>query len=289
MQMLAQSLCGKDLQLLHELRQAIVNPATGVSILQKEGNSLYQMPDKTIWSFDESEVITESNQKYIQITATDVTKLYHLQEELNEQNKELTEMIEQVKRITQNVAEVTRQQEILTAKMRVHNKMGNCLLAARQYLVQDFPKHKKQPLIDLWKDSLEVLSGEIHAEDEEDAFSAVVNIAKTMGVDVKVFGKQPSDEKTAYMLVVALRECVTNTIRHAQGNEIFVEITESLGKVGAIYTNNGKVPQKEIVEGGGLTSLRQKIEAIGGIMTVSSFPKFSLTIELPEHSSNQLE
>lgn len=42
--------------------------------------------------------------------------------------------------------------------------------------------------------------------------------------------------------------------------------------------NNGKQPDKEITEGGGLSNIRQKIEKAGGYMKIQSTPEFELCI-----------
>ena len=170
----------------------------------------------------------------------------------------------------------------MTAKMRVHNKMGNCLLSARQYLAQGLPREKKTQFLDLWQDSLNALREEVAAEDEPDACEEVVRIAKSIGVDVQIHGVMPEDDHTAYLLVVALRECVTNALHHAGGTRLDLTITHGERQVSAVYTNNGEQPKQEITEGGGLSSLRERIERAGGTMIVQSLPCFSLTVTLPE-------
>ena len=44
----------------------------------------------------------------------------------------------------------------------------------------------------------------------------------------------------------------------------------------------GKIPERQIVEGGGLSTLRRRIERAGGRMVVQSFPKFQLTVTVPK-------
>lgn len=281
---LAYRLLGKDLQLLQELKSALVTPAKDVEVLKIKEKNGYRFPDGTVWAFSDTVVKSEAGIQYTQFTATEFTKLYNLQEELVERNAQLEEMITQVQRISENIAEITRQQEILTAKMRVHNKMGNCLLSARQYMVQDFPHDKKAQCLELWQSSLCALNDEIAAEDEPDACDEVVRIAKSIGVDVQIHGKMPQDANTAYLLIVALRECVTNALNHAGADLLYLTITNSNGQISAVYTNNGTQPNREIVEGGGLTSLRERIERSGGIMTVQSLPFYSLTLTLPEYT-----
>lgn len=284
MHRLAYPLLGKDLQMLQELKSALVSPAKGVEVLKIKEKNGYRMPDGTVWAFSDTVIECETGTQYTQFTATEFTKLYHLQEELVERNAQLEEMITQVQRISENIAEITRQQEILTAKMRIHNKMGNCLLSARQYMVQDFPHDKKAQFLELWQSSLCALKDEIAAEDEPDACDEVVRIAKSIGVDVQIHGTMPEDTHTAYLLTVALRECVTNALNHAGADLLNLTITNSNGQISAVYTNNGAQPEQEIMEGGGLTSLRERIERSGGIMTIQSLPFYSLTVTLPEYT-----
>ena len=50
-------------------------------------------------------------------------------------------------------------------------------------------------------------------------------------------------------------------------------------------TNNGAPPKAEIKEGGGLSSLRRRIEKAGGTVTVHSLPVFVLEVTLPDKES----
>lgn len=77
-------------------------------------------------------------------------------------------------------------------------------------------------------------------------------------------------------------ECVTNTARHADGTELYVTMTESDTEYAVTLTNDGKQPEQEIKEGGGLSSLRRVAENAGGQMTITSVPKFLLRITVPK-------
>ena len=48
------------------------------------------------------------------------------------------------------------------------------------------------------------------------------------------------------------------------------------------FCNDGDKPDGEVTEGGGLGSLRKKVEREGGTMMVQSDPEFTLTIALPK-------
>ena len=62
---------------------------------------------------------------------------------------------------------------------------------------------------------------------------------------------------------------------------LYITLEASAGGHTAHFRNDGSCPTKEIVEGGGLSSLRRKIEEAGGRMTVGSTPSFVLTVTLP--------
>ena len=107
-------------------------------------------------------------------------------------------------------------------------------------------------------------------------------MAKNCGVEITVTGDMPENPETAYLLVVAARECLTNTITHARGDRLHMDIRHEDGHVTAVITNNGTPPAGEIKEGGGLSSLRRRIRSAGGIMAIQSLPAFALTVTLPE-------
>ena len=49
-----------------------------------------------------------------------------------------------------------------------------------------------------------------------------------------------------------------------------------------MVTNNGKIPEGDIVEGGGLSTLRRRVERAGGTMRVDARPSFRLTVTVPK-------
>ena len=80
----------------------------------------------------------------------------------------------------------------------------------------------------------------------------------------------------------AAHECLTNLVRHAGGSRL-----EMTGRCTAHiwhieYRNDGAAPAGPIAEGGGLSSLRRRIEVSGGTMTLCHAPRFLLALELPE-------
>jgi signal transduction histidine kinase len=71
---------------------------------------------------------------------------------------------------------------------------------------------------------------------------------------------------------------VTNAVRYAEATELYVVFSETEAEASVTISNNGKIPEGEIVEGGGLSTLRRRVERAGGAMTVQSLPNFKLTV-----------
>ena len=73
-----------------------------------------------------------------------------------------------------------------------------------------------------------------------------------------------------------------NTARHADGDELYITVSDDGEFLTARFSNNGRPPKTEIVEGGGLSSLRRMAEMAGESMRIESSPRFLLTIMIPK-------
>ena len=109
----------------------------------------------------------------------------------------------------------------------------------------------------------------------------LTKVIAAIGVTLHIKGEFPQKSSAANLLIAAIRECAVNTVRHAEGSEMTVELTRTDVALTAVITNNGNIPEGEIQEGGGLGALRRRIESAGGAMRVESTPQFRLVITLP--------
>ena len=74
---------------------------------------------------------------------------------------------------------------------------------------------------------------------------------------------------------------------YTSGKRIFARFAPYRGGWAIHITNDGKVPDDEITEGGGLSALRRRIENAGGIMRIKSIPNFALSALLPYGEENK--
>ena len=117
---------------------------------------------------------------------------------------------------------------------------------------------------------------------DEDMLSQVRKTCESVKLGFVQVGKLPKEESTAYLLTCAVRECVTNAVRYAGASELYADFTETEADATVVVYNDGKQPEGEIAEGGGLSTLRRRVERAGGSMTVQSFPEFKLSVTVPK-------
>ena len=89
--------------------------------------------------------------------------------------------------------------------------------------------------------------------------------------------------KAPETLIFALREAVINAVRHAQADELYVSRADERTSSGLrryVVTSNGRTGITSISEGGGLSSVRKRIESEGGRFIVTADGSVRLEIEL---------
>lgn len=283
---------GVDLQHISELHYALKAPQPGVTTTDKD-NLIYQFPDGKLWRFLQSIVTDADGNEYTQMQAIDVTELHRKRMELEHDNAELAKANARAKQLYTEMDRIVREKETLAMKMRIHDDIGLCLLATRNLLTQGGSSETCHKTKQRWEQTLRLIgianrdSYEECPVNAEAALAELIASADEIGVHMTVQGELPASVEHSYMLITAMRECVTNTVRHAQGNEMTVQLlqTQKLDRV--VITNNGKKPEREIIEGGGLSGLRRSVENIGGSMTVTGRPDFRLSIDLPREEKKQ--
>ena len=86
------------------------------------------------------------------------------------------------------------------------------------------------------------------------------------------------------VLCLTLREAVTNIVRHAKATQCRIRFTRSEdGFHSLLITDDGTEPK--IREGNGLRGMRERVQALGGRLSISTSPGVTILIELP-HTSN---
>ena len=266
-------------QTLWELRAALLSPPDCVSVLD-EKNTLFRFPGNVILRYEEKQITDGRNNRFTQATFSDVSELASRQKELKEENERLENANRRAKQLYDNMAGIVREEEILSMKMRVHDDIGHSILSARKALLSDASIEEIRSSASIWERSIELLYHANNMPDETDDLEYAKERAAALGVSVITGGDFPTDRAARRIFTLAVRECVTNCVRHAGGNKVFAFSSVEDGNHILKITNNGAPPEGEVIEGGGLSALRRRIEKSGGTMEIKSFPFFELCVTL---------
>lgn len=215
------------------------------------------------------------------VTIFDISEEYKKTNILMQKEEELNEINEKLTIYNKEMVSVIALREVLNAKVKIHDELGSSLLATKKYLLRGGTSEERNHLIEGLRNNVRFLRQESE-EVSYDEYEMIMNTAVDIGMQVDIKGELPDDESERHIVATAMHECLTNTIRHAGGDTLYVEVEKMPEGYRVVYTNNGTVPDAPIYEKGGLNSLRNLVEQAGGTMQITITGQYMLTIELPK-------
>ena len=219
-----------------------------------------------------------------QFTAEDITEQAGILEELQEKNRKLKDIRLRLEIYNRQAERIIIAQELLTARMTVHDELGHILLESRHYLSAP-EAFSDAMLLQALKNTNTYLLREYEQDDTaRDPLADAIDMAETIGVEVTLSGRIPREESCRDLLSAAIQECAANAVKHAGGTAMSVQIHPEETGIHFSLQNNGRPPAGPVREAGGLLSLRTLTESKGGRMEIESEPSFCLHIFLPKEN-----
>lgn len=153
-------------------------------------------------------------------------------------------------------------------------------------LIDKDPQRAKQEIDEIREASRKALTEvrEAVADMNRTTVSKEIARAQTLlssaGVKLDVLGDIPELEaNTDRTLALAIREATTNIVRHAHASEARLTLSQSGDGLKLMIEDNGGGSIDQ--EGSGLTGLRKRIEALGGLTNVETTTGVRITLQLP--------
>ena len=245
-------------------------------LCRMDEHSMMMLPDGTVWSIAFS-TVKKDGILLFEICAHNMTEEYQTTLLLQEKQKQAQLANDKLTKYSRELAQMITAGEILSAKVRIHDELGQALLLTKKYLLCDGTEEDKKKLLYVLRKNNALM--ENHPSKSGKSYLEMIKEAAfDMGVTLVIEGKMPSKAEVEDIITTAIHENLTNTIRHAQGNEMRVELTNGSGFCTAVFVNNGKTPSGPIEERGGLKTLRTLVESAGGIMKIEDQPQYKMTL-----------
>ncbi len=214
-----------------------------------------------------------------EISAVDISREYSLTQELESKRDKARVLNTRLKALMGTIEYVTMNRELLQLKTALHDNIGQSILIAKRYLHAPSSVDRKR-MLDFWTDNISHL---INDEPEvwELPYYVISREADRLGIHLNIIGELPDEKELIPVVDAAISVEVGNTLKHADGKEVSVVVRKTDNAYVMTFTNDGKQPESEIKESGGLRDLRSEVEEVGGRMEVSSEGGFKLKIILP--------
>lgn len=253
-----------------------------------------------VWDFRRSR-LSYGGEKVTEISAVNITTQYHLHKELVARYERLNDVNSRLHHFSEEVEKVTREKEILAAKIKLHDEIGRSLLILRSYLTEtpekstqtetpeksaQTEKRDRSRLLPLWQYIVTSMQEGTILKEREDSLLLLKKEAADFNVDIFLEGLLPANPSVRNVIFAAVRECAGNTAKHARGDRLFITIHDTEENTEVFVTNNGNAPGGSIHETGGLKNLRKMVEERGGSMQIKSSPVFVLHLCFPERGGN---
>ena len=239
----------------------------------------FRFSDSSIWRFE----LRFLDSNTVQVEAAEITALYRLSEELYENTIRLQEMQKRQKALLDSIVEVNLNKEILAAKMHIHDELGHCLLATTKAITEDRLAENADTLRKSWNSTIQDFSNisTVWTVPDSSLQSELMQVAELIGCKVIFLGEQPTQRKALQLLYAAVREALTNAVRHADATELTVKIKQDKQRYHIEISDNGGVSVSSITEGNGLSALRQRLEQEGATLKVLCDNSVSLLVDIP--------
>ena len=239
----------------------------------------FRFSDSSVWRFE----LRFLDSNTVQIEAAEITELYRLSEELYENTIRLQDMQKRQKALLDGIVEVNLNKEILTAKMHIHDELGHCLLATTKAITEDSLAENADTLRKSWNSTIQDFSNisTVWTVPDSSLQPELMQVAELIGCKVVFLGEQPKSRKALQLLYAAVREALTNAVRHADATELTVKIEQNEKSYHIEISNNGSATVSKITEGNGLSALRQRLEQEGASLRILCDNSVFLIIDIP--------
>lgn len=162
-------------------------------------------------------------------------------------------------------------------KIRIHQELGRQLLLTHRALEGRIKGREEHLFCLQWMESLQTLF--VNPADKNKRYRMDDKV-KELGMKIAYCGQFPQESRMQKVFELAVDVCAANAVSHADAETLYVDITEAVQEIWVKITNDGKKPEEQIIEGGGLSELRRQVEQDGGVMEVGTQFGFAVIIVL---------
>ena len=233
-----------------------------------------------MWRFTSWE-LTVGKDKLHEMIASDVTSEYAKTQALEKDKAELSRLNRELKDYNLNIDDAVRRQEILQAKVNIHDEMNRLMLSTVLADGQDAATMDK--IFAMWEQNALLLCMQADDAADKKAIGKIKDLADALKIRLVWRNRLPGvlTEEQRGLFLTAAQEAVANAAKHAGAKEIAIDFAATETSVECRLTNDGDMPSGAVTFTGGLLNLKRLAERQGARVETFADENFTLAIVFP--------
>lgn len=207
-----------------------------------------------VWQFSFRD-IAYGRETLHELIASDVSELYAESEALRVDNEKLAKLNEELKLHGLKIDETVRRQEMLQARVSIHDEMNRLMLST----IAADPENDGElnRIFGLWERNALLLCMESNEHRQENAVKQLEELARALGIQLLWNEVLPDklSPKHRELFFAAAQEAITNAVKHAQATVVKISLDETQNGFRCTFENDGNIPKNEVCFTGGLANL----------------------------------
>lgn len=207
-----------------------------------------------VWKFDCHDMVY-AGQPLHEMIAWDVTEIHAKTQEIKHDTVELSRLNEELKAYSAKIEDTIRRQEILQAKVNIHDEMNKLMLSTVAADIENNDEMNR--IFALWERDALLLCLEEDEKRNAGAESQLSELANTLGIRLVWEPTQTEilSQEQRELFFIAAREAIVNAAKHGEVKEIRIALKESEREICCLFENAGASPAGEVRFTGGLANL----------------------------------
>ena len=238
----------------------------------------------SVWRFSCRD-ISFAGETLHEMIASNITAEYAKTQALEKDKAETSRLKQKLQEYSLRMEETVRRQEILQAKVSIHDEMNKLMLSTMAAGKEDTAA--LDGIFSLWEQNALLLCMQADGTPGIKAAARVDDLANALGVRVHWRSGLPSamTETQRDLFFSAAQEAVVNAAKHAGAENLEISFTEDETSVQCAFCNDGKVDAGEVHFVGGLANLVLLADEQGASVSAQAGETFTLFLRFTKNQS----
>ena len=227
-----------------------------------------------VWRFSCRDFFS-GGEKLHEMIASDISAEYGKTKALERDKAELSQLNHELREYYLSIDDTVRRQEILQAKVNIHDEMNKLMLSTTAADSEDTEELNR--IFGLWEENALLLCMEAEETSDTKAADSIKQLADTLKIRLVWRDALPSELSTKErgLFFSAAKEAIINAVKHAEAKTVNISFLDNGKWLCCNFTNDGKIPQGNVDFKGGLLNLSVLAGKQGAYVSVKTEKEFT--------------